>query len=912
MYEHITISSLPEKILLLLPVLATRLSSSQTQLISDAYAMQREIPLNSRTDLRSFTSLVESYLSATERINWNEAWETHPHHWLCHDTYLARPHLPYSHRCIGPGKDNPRVSARHDRPSPFLMIHFSWNFLTRADRTAVIQSHNVMKDYAKLRCSATMRNLTSLRSARKDPTKIPALCKRRAWIIACALIRFDFVYADLIRWLGGEYTNDHRDWKSVFQYADHVCKIPVPNGSPPIDLERAIHIATSGAPIAGHFECKFDDVERREMYDNHPPLQEALDAVRKKFAKEEGLSYTIALPRFLWGFIYGLFISPLSFVVRRPGEDGRICPDPSNTIHPSDTGAANAYIPNAGLPGAEDENPAVYYGTAFTRLLTWIWNLRIDRPGEDILGHVDDISAAYHRCLYHPAMGVVFAQIFQEFLMIPCGLIFGAKSSPAWYMLPAELRSHLASAGDYGALSSALAKEIELPPQLTPRQKSRLASATADQRHRGTSHHELPHQHNSFVDDTVTAAWPEKIRTAVNQSVLSSYVIFGFPKESRRPPPLNPSKWDVDVSAVFKYLGFIVDTAKMIVIWPLDKRKQLATWIDEIWLNNDTLTVTPKQASQLLGLIRHGAIVCPLGLYLSLRLQFELNDFISGRKKVRKSWWTAFRFKISNGIKAELRILRRQLDDNLYHPTWCRLIGLMIQRDTTAIPVSDASYEGLGGLCRAFPYVWRLSANNLRKCGWKLCGDGKVDEGNFSPKCADDEAHINILEFLAIIINLWMLLKLMDNRTPANRKHHVIASFFADNTSALSWLSHASRTKRTKVRNLARFLTSMLLHHDFPIQVAGFHIPGTENRDTDCLSRFLLHPSWASLTNDASLDFQNLQAYHVPPKLLSLLWSVASNKQIVDTSGPLMTQVWRLELKPLPAGWQTSISMTSL
>ena len=147
-------------------------------------------------------------------------------------------------------------------------------------------------------------------------------------------------------------------------------------------------------------------------------------------------------------------------------------------------------------------------------------------------------------------------------------------------------------------------------------------------------------------------------------------MIFGFPLESRRPPPLNLSKWDFTVSAVFKYLGFIVDTANLIVLWPLDKREQLAKWIDDIWFNKVNLAVTPKQASQLLGLIRHGAIACPLGLYLSLRLKFELNDFISGRKKVFKSWWTTFRFKISKGIEAELRILREKLDGKLYHPTW--------------------------------------------------------------------------------------------------------------------------------------------------------------------------------------------------------------------------------------------------
>lgn len=728
--------------------------------------------------------------------------------------------------------------------------------------------------------------------------------------MSCALIRFNFVYADLIRWLAGEYTNAHRDWSSVFQLADQIAKVPTPVGSPPIDIERAIHISTSGAPIAGLYECSFADLARREKYDNHAPLRQVTDAVRKKFEKEERLSYQIALPRFLWAFIYGLFISPITFVVRRPGEEGRICPDPSNPIHNEDTGAANAYIPDAGAPGAEDENPPVFYGSAFTRLLIWIYNLRVARPNVEILAHVDDISAAYHRILYHPMMGVVFAQVFAEFLMLPIGLIFGAKSSPSWYMLPAEIRAHYAALGDFGNLTSELANELNLPPPLTPKQQAKLTKADADSKNPGNPQSAAPFLHSSFVDDTATAAWPEKIRQAVNQSVLSAYVVFGFPGEDRRPSPLNPDKWDQSVAAVFKYLGFIIDTRIMVVIWPIEKRVQLAKLLDDTWLNPSVSTVNPKEASQLLGLVRHGGLVCPLGIYLSLRLQFELNDFLSGGAKKGKSWWVRFRFRISAPVKAELRLLRGTLDENLHHQAWCKLIGLIIPRDVNTVPISDASYEGLGGLCRAVPFIWRLSADDLRSCGWVITGDGRMHEPDFIPRTDDDEAHINILEFLAIIINMWLLLKLVDIRPKQNE--HIIAKFLADNTSALSWLSHAARTKRTRVRNLARLLTSLLLTRNLPIQVSGMHIPGIMNRETDRLSRFSGHPSWASLMSDASLDYRNLPAFHVPRKLLTTIWSVASNSQTADTSERVTTALWRLELKPLPAGWQNSVSMTSL
>ena len=57
----------------------------------------------------------------------------------------------------------------------------------------------------------------------------------------------------------------------------------------------------------------------------------------------------------------------------------------------------------------------------------------------------------------------------------------------------------------------------------------------------------------------------------------------------------------------------------------------------------------------------------------------------------------------------------------------------------------------------------------------------------------------------------------------------LIALFLADNTTALSWLQHPDRVKRVGNRNLVRFLTSMVLHRDFPLQISSLHIPGVQN-----------------------------------------------------------------------------------
>jgi hypothetical protein len=88
--------------------------------------------------------------------------------------------------------------------------------------------------------------------------------------MACALLRFDFHHGDLIRWLGGEYTNEFRDWEAVFDAVDIVRDCPPLPGYPLVDVDRAYRLATQGAPLAGIFECAFSETAFRNLYNNHP------------------------------------------------------------------------------------------------------------------------------------------------------------------------------------------------------------------------------------------------------------------------------------------------------------------------------------------------------------------------------------------------------------------------------------------------------------------------------------------------------------------------------------------------------------------------------------------------------------------------------------------------------------------
>jgi hypothetical protein len=176
-------------------------------------------------------------------------------------------------------------------------------------------------------------------------------------------------------------------------------------------------------------------------------------------------------------------------------------------ISPSDEGAANDSIPAPGTEGREDECPAIYYSSALHWHLTHIWNLRIDNPTEDILQFCDNIHAAFHRVLYHPDAMVVFASVFEEFLIIPVGTIVGARNSPSFFCLLSELGSHLSFNGtfrDNDKLTNMtpLAQRIRLVPPLTPREESQIVPAVADSRHKGVPPLFQCWNYNSmFVDD---------------------------------------------------------------------------------------------------------------------------------------------------------------------------------------------------------------------------------------------------------------------------------------------------------------------------------------------------------------------------------------------------------------------------
>lgn len=818
-------------------------------------------------------------------------------------------------RSRGFGQPDVRRSASHDTvPVPWL-FHMAWPWLQPADRHRLetLLGHT-WRSYAALRTRTAFTSLSVLRLPRDHPVLAAFSLRERSIRLGMLEILFNFEHGDVVRYMQGEYTNSHRNFQEVYDAIECVKTKATPTDYPRIQFDQAFRIHTEGAPLAGTFCCNARDVRARIQYDNHEAIQPHREAIRAKFVEEEGQSYHIMLPRFLAIFFYGLFISPITWAIRKG--KGRLCVDSSSRLHALDSGAPNVPIPKPGVEGREDECPAIYYATAFQRHISHIWNLRISHPTTDILQYCDDIKSAFRRVLYHPDLAIVFSYVFEEFLIIPVGFIFGGRSSPSFWCTLAELRAHLASVSrdcglfrDMPAVSDLVA-QISLPAPLTEDEIAELTPAVADDLNPGVQAPFLTRSHHStFVDDNGSVALRDAIADTIYDSIASAFHLFGLPDSDRRGPCFALDKWLKYASPLLIYLGFEIDTRCLTVTWPLEKRTDLATRIDTLlagWIERglvSTISCEPRFVAAILGLIRNAAQVAPLVVYLSMRCQFWFNSLLSRSSHLtqRRSWWKRNHLRVPQFVLHDLLALSSLVSDNASDTIWQRYIGYLVPRDFTAEALQDAAHEGLGGWSPSYHFMWRVHRSTLISSGFNMEDLGPLALRAIPDGASEDQLHINILEFVALIINVWFCLWHV-RRFEADRVGGHILNVRGDNTSALSWMRFSTRSRNPVVRRLSRFLVLLLTKSAFPGRLDGSHIKGVLNDEADCLSRPLSRaPSWASVTTQCS-RLRSCRPLQVPSIVLSVLSKLLSQNATEVVSEQEMTRLLTVEPATLVIG----------
>lgn len=769
-----------------------------------------------------------------------------------------------------------------------LILHFCWDYLTSSEKTAVCEAAPVMKAYSSLRKRAfqmTKQDIVELQTP-LDPSAQPSIDIKRIDFLSQLLLLCHFDFGILIKTLRGPYVADYLDFEHLDRVIEELQKVKEEEGEPVHDFERIKHQLHHGFPMKKEFRCKRKDVFLRNLYDNHRSIDPHHDMVEENIAKDIQKSFVLCFHRWIFRFISGLHLSPLGVLIKE--RYGVLKYRQLNDLSTLVLGEHDSGAPNSQLDKKNQSDvPPVYYGNTFTRLCSRIWNLRISYPDDVIYIYKDDIVSAFRRSKYNPAIAPAYAYVFKGFLCIPVGALFGPRDSPGWFCMLSELRAFAsANLTELEEAKHPLSDSIDFDdPSEHP-----LAKALADSINKGIDIAKRG-KHLAFVDDTMMTEIKKHIRISAAASIISAEIIFG--KEPDVDSPVSKEKFMKLFSHYCDCLGIDVDAQRLLVIYPLDKRTALCSQVKDIVRSIDSQTmILVSMVATVLGKLRHAAQVLPAGNFLCFHMQESLNAHIT-RNGIVKGWSKYSKIHLSQASKWALRLLLQCLQDE-NNPVWTRPIGLLVPRDPHATPYSDASTSGLGGYCLILDFQWRIAIEDLLK------GTG------FKPqsKKEGDHAHINILEFIGIIINIYFSIV----KVKAKKKYDKCFEFdqgfilhcFADNTSALSWMHHASRSHCTVTRNLAQFLLCLLFYANkhIPLAVQGFHVKGENNERADALSRPLVYPKYEDVFEMYS-DLKNIQIYQTPVKLIVQLRRCLSLRLIEAPTEATMSALLKVDVKSL-------------
>jgi hypothetical protein len=99
--------------------------------------------------------------------------------------------------------------------------------------------------------------------------------------------------------------------------------------------------------------------------------------------------------------------------------------------------------------------------------------------------------------------------------------------------------------------------------------------------------------------------------------------------------------------------------------------------------------------------------------------------------------------------------------------------------------------------------------------------------------------HINPLKFLAVIVDLWLALKLISIE-PIQCLISYILDLISDNTTCLSWTHVATTTPDPELQQMAHFASPLLVQAVRQLmRVQPSHLAGILNEEADTLSRCL-------------------------------------------------------------------------
>lgn len=316
------------------------------------------------------------------------------------------------------------------------------------------------------------------------------------------------------------------------------------------------------------------------------------------------------------------------------------------------------------------------------------------------------------------------------------------------------------------------------------------------------------YSNSTFIDDNGILALQSDMQAALHQSLLSTFLIFGMSGDDHHGACLQAEKWEPEISHIMLYLGFIINSRTLTVSRPLYKREELYNQLLALLqLPSSKRFMPPKQTTSVLGKLCSTIQISPWGVYLSFSLANNLKRAGKNVKRSTCSWWSKGKICLNKSALNDIHLLLKTLRAPEEDPFWTHSIALLVPRVTTHWLKSDASYAGIGGWTQDFgTFIRHVTRKDLIAFGFNMKTICPASDKPIAPDVKG--LHINPLEFLMVIINLWLALKVISGGSIFLTGY--ILDLLSDNTTALSWTHVTPTTPNPDLQQFAHFASTFL------------------------------------------------------------------------------------------------------
>jgi hypothetical protein len=795
------------------------------------------------------------------------------------------------------GKDNldqffvSEAAMRHIllplRQSLFLEPCDWYNF--RCASRKVFQLSQVYEDLCTV-------DFNPLRGFQADWENLSEVCPHRARMASAALMHFHGDAAALVRWMGGPHVHAQRDVPALLNFLDGKVEPALI-----YDIRRTF---TKGIPRTCRAFSTEANFQAFYNYGNHTSHNSAPDKVAAALAKDAKRGFVIPFDTRVVPFVLNCHVTPQGMIdLDTPYKSPRSIFDSSFRPEVWCT-AINDWTSMAG------ENPVTCVEIEL-EFMQWIWNLRISYPDQELYLADDDVSGAFRWLKYHPNLVAMHTSMQAGFAVFNSGGTFGDNTTPPGWDPLAKLRRDLAR---WLWLHSPTVVEDAAPylpplrfsPPPTASEVATFVPAFRDSLNSGVfdaNGNRLPPPCPHHVDDKPDADIMDLLPRAVSCGTMSLYHTLGFPEPVPRVPnPLSLEKLNALYTWERRIVGRLWNTRRMTVGMLPHKRVELLARFSD-WLSKQSFNL--RELAELLGvlvshvryvpwarpwlfaihnqlrrlLLRLWGISCRIKARSEPRREAQLRQIlpntiwnriqpILSRERAEFLWNHRLTMKLDVHLRHALQRLQHYVSST--ERPWEAKIGTIIPREPQVEAFGDASELGGGGFCAELR-VW-----------FDILWSPRIQAGMLLPSTSPDHIHINMLEFVVVILVLAALITAFQSLTPAE-----LAAWFpnglpaipvirerCDNTSAVSWANKVT-TSSPHGQKLLGIYSELLRSYDLSLR--SDHIEGERNVAADFLSRptnpSLSHAARAEQIFQSHPSMRSWRIFLPSPELLQLLTS---------------------------------------